>query len=589
VAGGFVLMGAAVAAWGLTHDGLPIPGSTTKTMTFRWYYWTASAEIIRDNPLLGVGGGNFDTAYLRHRRAAAEESVKMPHNVLLHSLSQFGMPGGLCYIAIVGMVLVGASRPRGEPGGAIPPAGEEQAFVRSRNLGDAPAASNWRLLLALALLVPLAVLVTRWIFFVAVQDQGEIIPWLLMEAVGPAVILAAALALLGLAGHRGGVGLFPPVGEMGLPKHSAARTGDLPGVSIVRIAVACGCWGFFLHGLVDMGFWVPGSAMFFWVAAGACMARGQGADAPWKSTTPVSTAPRALAHRAILWLAAAVAIVAVCAAAWLLWLPCAKKDALGARMHEAVDGGHMTDAVGLSAAMGAADPFDAIPAAETAKLLLRTCPPSGPATRMYLVEAGRNAQEATKRNPLNSSYWQLAAQVKRVEADSVNFKYWNPPAVDLDKEVKVTQAWQANALASAYFTKGDYGEAERALEKAIELDEKSWMLHARLGDALWMQHKHDRACAQWGMAAGMVSRGAFDNGATEFARQAVSLDPMNSRVHLWAAQFFCDAREPDMCLRELAAAERIQGALFRPSVDAFNPTEVGQVEMLKDRAACIGH
>jgi hypothetical protein len=52
------------------------------------------------------------------------------------------------------------------------------------------------LLLALALLVPLAVLVTRWIFFVAVQDQGEIIPWLLMEAVGPAVILAAALALL---------------------------------------------------------------------------------------------------------------------------------------------------------------------------------------------------------------------------------------------------------------------------------------------------------------------------------------------------------------------------------------------------------
>jgi O-antigen ligase len=199
VALGLVLVGAGVTAWGLTPDGLPIPGSATKTMTFRWFYWTGSVQIIRDNPLLGVGGGNFDTAYLQHRRAAAEESVKMPHNVLLHSLTQFGIPGGLCYIAIIAMVLVGASRPGGDREGNISPPGEQE-FPRS----SGGSASNRRLLLALVLLAPLAALVTRWMFGgVAAGDQKEIISSLLVDAVSPAVILAGRWRYWGWRGREG--------------------------------------------------------------------------------------------------------------------------------------------------------------------------------------------------------------------------------------------------------------------------------------------------------------------------------------------------------------------------------------------------
>jgi hypothetical protein len=63
---------------------------------------------------------------------------------------------------------------------------------------------------------------------------------------------------------------------------------------------------------------------------------------------------------------------------------------------------------------------------------------------------------------------------------------------------------------------------------------------------------------------------------------------MNSRTRLWAAQFFCDAREPKRCVAELAAARKIQAALLAPSVEEFNPAERRQVEMLESRAACIG-
>jgi hypothetical protein len=237
-----------------------------------------------------------------------------------------------------------------------------------------------------------------------------------------------------------------------------------------------------------------------------------------------------------------------------------------------------------------------------------------------LGEAASCAQEATRRGWRTASYWQLAAQTKWLQADSDNFKYWNPPASEADKDAKVTQARQASALANAYVTRGDhelsrrelekasgndaaaeqslakanadYAAAEQAMEKAIELDETSWMLHARLGNALWLSGKHDLACAQWGMAAGMAPRAALDEakvGAIDFAARAVALDPMNSRTRLWAAQFFCDVREPQMCLSELEAAKRIQAALLRPSLEAFSRTELLEVEMLQKRAQCIGH
>ncbi|MCK4275855.1 MAG: O-antigen ligase family protein, partial [Phycisphaerae bacterium] len=86
----FLLGAGLVIAYGLKHDRLP-----TRTMRYRWYYWTGAAEVLADRPVLGAGAGNFHTAYLPHRRPEAEEEVKTPHNVVMHALSQYGLLGGL--------------------------------------------------------------------------------------------------------------------------------------------------------------------------------------------------------------------------------------------------------------------------------------------------------------------------------------------------------------------------------------------------------------------------------------------------------------------------------------------------------------
>ena len=78
---------AAMVIYGITRDSLP-----TKTMTVRWYYWTASAKMIADRPLLGVGPGNFANAYLKYRRDQAEEEVQNPHNLFAHALAEYGVP-----------------------------------------------------------------------------------------------------------------------------------------------------------------------------------------------------------------------------------------------------------------------------------------------------------------------------------------------------------------------------------------------------------------------------------------------------------------------------------------------------------------
>ena len=97
---------AAVVGHGLKHDSLIV-----KTMTFRWYYWTAGAEIAAEEPLWGVGPGGFGTAYTAFRRPAAEESVKTPHNFIVHAAAQYGIVGALLYLGVVGMVLWGLCRP----------------------------------------------------------------------------------------------------------------------------------------------------------------------------------------------------------------------------------------------------------------------------------------------------------------------------------------------------------------------------------------------------------------------------------------------------------------------------------------------
>lgn len=119
----FILIGLLVAATGMAIflRGLDwaILSEAGKSLSFRWQYWAATTQMIKDHPLFGCGPGNFRYAYLQYKLPQASEEVSDPHNFVLELTATAGIPAGLIFslglLATVGQ-LVGISwrgeRPR---------------------------------------------------------------------------------------------------------------------------------------------------------------------------------------------------------------------------------------------------------------------------------------------------------------------------------------------------------------------------------------------------------------------------------------------------------------------------------------------
>jgi hypothetical protein len=76
--------------------------------TGRYDMWRVAAETVADHPLLGVGADNFAVDFARERRT--HEEPLYPHSLLLRSLSQTGLVGGVLFLGFVGAALVAALR-----------------------------------------------------------------------------------------------------------------------------------------------------------------------------------------------------------------------------------------------------------------------------------------------------------------------------------------------------------------------------------------------------------------------------------------------------------------------------------------------
>ena len=83
----------ALLAWkfGHTHNAnaqpLP-PGETTR----RFYWWASGLQMFRDYPWLGVGLGNFPSAYLAYKVGAVQNTL-YPHNFVIGLLAETGILG----------------------------------------------------------------------------------------------------------------------------------------------------------------------------------------------------------------------------------------------------------------------------------------------------------------------------------------------------------------------------------------------------------------------------------------------------------------------------------------------------------------
>jgi hypothetical protein len=334
----------AVIAHGLKHDSL-----VAKTMTFRWYYWTAGAEITAESPVWGVGPGGFASAYEAARRPAAEESVKSPHNFVVHAAVQYGLPGALLYLGILAIVIYALCRPvdnwpaRLDPG---LPAGRPIAAI---------------------VLLPLVAIASQCVFGGARGAGGA----MLINAAEPAVILAIGLAIAVWWGPQ-----F---------SHAAAE-----GRRVTRVVLTCGLAGFLAHNSVTFSIWTPGAAILFWLGAGAVISMGR---------------PAARDLKQFRWLAVGGSVAALVAIIALLWLPVARRSWATEMAVDGLIAGDGDAALAWAERAANCDTLDPIAAVDIASLMHRSGRPED------LAAGYPWAKEAIRRNPLASSSHRLAADI----------------------------------------------------------------------------------------------------------------------------------------------------------------------------------
>ncbi|MCY2931052.1 MAG: O-antigen ligase family protein, partial [Planctomycetota bacterium] len=303
VLAGVVLAGATVlVAWGVRHDSLP-----SRTMTYRWHYWTGALETLLERPYLGTGAGNFGTLYLKHRRFGADEEVKSPHNVVVEALSVYGVAGGVLYLTILFGMLAAACRAAPEEEGALP----------ARATGSPPA--GWTIAAA-ATAAALAKLLAGGIPLMGKEWTGAV-----AFATLPAALLAVTLATAWWAGAR-----F---------RARAAAPGPWG-----RVALVCGLFAFVLDNMVCYGIWRPGIGTVFWGTAGAAVA--------WAGASR--------------WVPFAAAVAGWGAAFVVLYVPVCRRAGLAEEAVAALNARDYRQAARSAAAAARLDPLDAIAAYEAA-------------------------------------------------------------------------------------------------------------------------------------------------------------------------------------------------------------------------------
>jgi hypothetical protein len=257
----------AVVGHGLAHHGL-FPGHFSNSLDFRWKYWTASAGVFAQHPLLGVGWANFGQHYLAHRLPDAAEEIKDPHNFLVRFATELGSVG---LILAVGWLLRLAWELT-RPAPATPAAGRPAA----RPVHVAVVA--W----AACLGIGMSALAT-------VDFSANILDSLILLL--QPLLLLLAIVLCGIAG------------SMRSPDQWSADARPAPWV-FATLTVGLGL--FLLHNLIDFGWFEPGAACAFMTLAGAALG-----ICPAPVTTAVAHRGRAIGTLSVavaVWLAVALGV-----------------------------------------------------------------------------------------------------------------------------------------------------------------------------------------------------------------------------------------------------------------------------------------
>jgi len=379
-----------VVVYGIRHQGLPV-----KTLTFRWLYWTASMEIVKDHPLTGVGWGNFGSAYLPVRDVRGEEAVRNPHNLIVHSLVEQGIPAGTLYLAIVGGFLVVMARPRAR-GEGVSPSCLTGVSPTAPPLGD--SLPRIRLVMLLLAVLP-AVVMARAYFSVSAPAIFDVIPWTVLTGIALVAAFFAARPL-------------------------ASPDADL---SIARVALALGAVAFVFHDMINFCLFQPSTAAMFWLVAGAAGGMGTACGAgasPARSEKPhgqdahATVVPPSKASIGGLLLAGLLMAAAIVAVP-LVWWPIYHRSDLTDQMLHALRARRVQYALSLASQACQADTLDPVTADDAARLFDMFARVQGNAQSTH-KQALELADQAIARDPQSAKYWMLRATISTDQASQLD-------------------------------------------------------------------------------------------------------------------------------------------------------------------------
>lgn len=236
-----------IVVGGLQHNRLP-----TASMWVRWQYWHATASMIADHPITGVGIENFGQYYPRYMDPAAPETVKDPHCFILSLWSQWGLLGIVAVIYAIYTITVRLLRPTplAEPD---PNTNTKHNSTNKPNIPTAKSTIPW--------LWPLVFIVGILIIRLAttqLANTTEIVRlsiYLVSFAVPAAIWLGVFCALLA-ATKPDRIQLAHP------PKRNKFHKAAI-------LTLACGLLGFLLHNSIDFAIFHPavGTVLLATVAA----------------------------------------------------------------------------------------------------------------------------------------------------------------------------------------------------------------------------------------------------------------------------------------------------------------------------------
>jgi hypothetical protein len=236
-----VLAGAAgIVAYGLRHDALP-----SKSLLFRWHYWTAAGPMIRDHPVWGVGLNNFGDYYTAYKRPSSPEDVQDPHSFFVRLAAETGLPGmllmGILLAWLLGRVLLGRSNSREGPA-----AGESTGMIMTAGIAGA---AIW------------AAVYLCWF----------------ESPVAYTVAITLILAVLACAMFAATLGLLQSIDDAG-----ESRSGMIPVLRYVALGGTIGALAMLAYDQINMALVTGPAAMLFWMILGLGMST-RGAPAPVRS------------------------------------------------------------------------------------------------------------------------------------------------------------------------------------------------------------------------------------------------------------------------------------------------------------------